>query len=204
MSKQAFDPNKFSFLLLQAIYRYTGLIDSGQHKKFKKMKFLSFLSILALCAITLFSSCNNDGDAARDAAVESVTTPPAGDAATPAPPTAEPPQNSSGVWHYTCPNGCEGGAGSAVACAKCGTTLAHNTAYHANAGDSGSPLIQNAGDAAVPQPITPAATPTPEPPQNAKGVWHYTCPSGCAGGAGSAVPCSKCGKTLAHNSAYHQ
>jgi len=46
------------------------------------------------------------------------------------PPTAEPAQNANGVWHYTCPNGCQGGGGSAVACGKCGATLAHNTAYH--------------------------------------------------------------------------
>lgn len=44
----------------------------------------------------------------------------------------------------------------------------------------------------------------PEPPQNAKGVWHYICSTGCAGGAGSAMPCKSCGKTLAHNQAYHQ
>jgi len=57
-----------------------------------------------------------------------------------------------------------------------------------------------AGDAAA----TPAATPTPaEPPQNADGVWHYTCSKGCAGGAGSAVPCATCGATLVHNQGYH-
>ena len=42
----------------------------------------------------------------------------------------EPAQNAAGVWHYTCSNGCDGGAGSATACAQCGNTLAHNTAYH--------------------------------------------------------------------------
>ena len=45
---------------------------------------------------------------------------------------------------------------------------------------------------------------SPEPPQNAKGVWHFTCPKGCEGGAGQAVACAKCGTTLAHNAAYHQ
>lgn len=44
---------------------------------------------------------------------------------------------------------------------------------------------------------------TVEPPQNAVGVWHYTCSKGCAGGAGSAVNCDTCGGLLAHNSAYH-
>ncbi len=42
----------------------------------------------------------------------------------------EPAQNASGVWHYTCSNGCSGGAGSATACSQCGSTLAHNQAYH--------------------------------------------------------------------------
>ena len=44
--------------------------------------------------------------------------------------TPEPPQNDAGIWHYTCSNGCSGGGGSAIACAQCGNTLAHNSAYH--------------------------------------------------------------------------
>ncbi len=48
-----------------------------------------------------------------------------------APPTAtEPAQNAAGVWHYTCSNGCAGGGAAAGPCATCGTTLAHNQAYH--------------------------------------------------------------------------
>lgn len=46
-------------------------------------------------------------------------------------------------------------------------------------------------------------TKTPEPAQNAAGVWHYTCSKGCAGGSGTASACSVCGGTLAHNAAYH-
>ena len=45
-------------------------------------------------------------------------------------PPTNPAQNANGVWHYTCSNGCAGGAGSAVACATCGTTLVHNAEYH--------------------------------------------------------------------------
>lgn len=41
-------------------------------------------------------------------------------------------QNAAGVFHYTCSNGCAGGAASAVACSTCGSTLVHNTAYHGN------------------------------------------------------------------------
>ena len=43
---------------------------------------------------------------------------------------ASPAQNALGVFHYTCTNGCNGGAGSAAKCNSCGSDLAHNTAYH--------------------------------------------------------------------------
>jgi hypothetical protein len=46
------------------------------------------------------------------------------------PNSTEPAQNAAGVWHYTCGAGCEGGAGSAGNCSKCGGALAHNAAYH--------------------------------------------------------------------------
>lgn len=42
----------------------------------------------------------------------------------------EPAQNMAGVYHYTCKNGCNGGAGSASKCISCGETLEHNQAYH--------------------------------------------------------------------------
>lgn len=53
---------------------------------------------------------------------------------TPAPTTnqIEPTQNALGVYHYTCTNGCAGGAGSAVNCVSCGTLLEHNSVYHNN------------------------------------------------------------------------
>jgi hypothetical protein len=106
----------------------------------------------------------------------------------------EPAQNAKGIWHYTCPKGCAGGAGAEQPCAKCSTKLVHNKAYH-----------ENTAPAAKTNAVLDAASqPKPEPAQNTKGVWHYTCLDGCAGGAGSAVPCAKCGKTLSHNAAYHQ
>jgi len=128
-------------------------------------------------------------------------------AASPAAPGAEPAQNSAGVWHYTCSNGCAGGAGAEGNCATCGNALAHNSTYHNNTG------------APTPTP-TPAPSPTttetatsnitfsgdpanPEPAQNAAGVGHYTCSAGCAGGAGAAGTCASCGGALAHNSGYH-
>ena len=92
---------------------------------------------------------------------------------------------TGGVKHYTCPNGHEG-SDSQGSCIVCGATLQHNQAWHN-------------------QPAQTPQTPTPggEPPQNAAGVWHYICPSGHDGGAGSAVACAECGTTLIHNTAYH-
>lgn len=145
----------------------------------------------------------------------------------PATPPAEPPQNAEGVWHYTCPDGHPGGSGSATPCAQCGKTLVHNQAYHNNANNATKSVV-NQQQVVRPGEVAPGSTitfdpsnpgsasstgttisppmttpPTPEPAQNAAGVWHYTCGNGCAGGAGSAIACTGCGTTLAHNTAYH-
>jgi hypothetical protein len=167
------------------------------------MKFSVFQ--ITFCALALcFIACKNEDKAVRDAARESL-----GVSAqeTPAIPTsnATPPSSApiNGVQHYTCPNNCAGsGAGEAGTCPVCGTAYVHNASYH----DQQQPQIippANADPAsgAVTPPITP---PTPEPAQNAAGVWHYTCANGCAGGAGAAGTCAKCGGALAHNTAYHQ
>ncbi len=44
--------------------------------------------------------------------------------------SSSPAQNAAGVFHYTCANGCYGGAGTASKCKSCGSDLAHNKAYH--------------------------------------------------------------------------
>jgi hypothetical protein len=106
-------------------------------------------------------------------------------------------QNTAGVWHYTCSNGCSGGAASAVNCTNCGSLLVHNQAYHGNASSNNN---SNSTQSPIPL-LNPSA---PVTGQNTAGVWHYTCSKGCAGGSGSAVICSTCGNTLAHNQAYHQ
>lgn len=109
------------------------------------------------------------------------------------------PSVNSAVKHYICSNNCEGSGGPAAGtCPVCGNAYVHNDAYHNNGGAT-TPTT-------APSPVpgtTPTATPTPEPAQNAAGVWHYTCGNGCAGGAGAAGSCSKCGGALAHNAAYH-
>ncbi len=121
--------------------------------------------------------------------------------ADPAASTGEPPQNAAGVWHYTCPNGHDGGGGSATACEVCGTTLVHNTVYHNTGAVDGQEGLTATPAATTPGEVAPPVT--AEPPQNADGVWHYTCPNGHDGGGGSATACSECGTTLVHNTAYH-
>lgn len=154
------------------------------------MKYFKILQVLLLCSFMALTACNDAKKeatpASSDGAVEMPTdmtnmTPP------PTSTTPEPAQNAEGIWHYTCGKGCAGGAGMAGNCTVCGGPLAHNQAYH--------------GAAASPAPAT--AAPAVDPPQNAAGVWHYTCGKGCAGGAGAAGTCTVCGGALAHNALYH-
>lgn len=163
-----------------------------------------FFLIFCILAATLLASCGDDGEKSTEVSLMSEEGN-SRDANLTAPTTkqavSEPAQNSAGVWHYICPKGCPGGGGSATPCPKCGTLLAHNQAYHGSVGNAGNtaPAINPASKNAV----APGAN-QPEPPQNAAGVWHYTCPNACAGGAGTAAICPKCGKQLEHNKAYHQ
>ena len=173
--------------------------------------------------LLIFIGCGGDSSTSTDSNPAPLTpaanTPDISTTTTPAAKPAEPAQNAAGVWHYTCPKGCAGGGGSATPCASCGATLAHNQAYHGtppvttglpttpppttNGKAPISPILTNpnAGQTTT-QPLTipPKAN---EPAQNAAGVWHYTCSAGCSGGAGSAIACASCGKTLVHNQAYH-
>ena len=140
------------------------------------------------------SSDSTTMDAGNETVNTQQTIPPTNMTAPTPPPTAEPAQNADGVWHYTCPNGCEGGAGAAGPCPGCGAQLTHNSAYHANVQTTTTnPAVD----------MQQAPPPTPEPAQNADGVWHYVCPNGCAGGAGAAGPCPNCGAQLTHNAQYH-
>jgi len=163
------------------------------------MKYFRILTIVLCSSVLFFYGCNNKSKTPKEdtvKSVEAVKTPITPEAAKATPALKEPAQNASGVWHYTCIIGCAGGSGSAVKCENCGNNLVHNTTYHAN----------NATQSSAPFATQSSATPpakTPEPAQNAAGVWHYTCVKGHAGGAGSAVACGSCGETLAHNKGYH-
>ncbi|GAA5221277.1 hypothetical protein GCM10025777_19070 [Membranihabitans marinus] len=119
-----------------------------------------------------------------------------------------------------CTNNCVGSGGPAAGnCPVCGTAYVHNDAYHTidqdiqNMQQQGNPSQSLSPGNLKPSVFNSPQTQTtirnqppkaPEPAQNAAGVWHYTCANGCAGGGGSAVACSTCGSTLAHNQAYHQ
>lgn len=176
------------------------------------MKYFTFL----LFAFTLLISCKSENtlrDNANTQITPNTTTAPSTTTPTTTPAPAA--VNVAGGAHYVCTKtGCTGtGAAAAGSCSVCSSTLAHNQAFHnqtatpgtANNASGGlSPLFNTGADAGTtPQTITPATATTPEPAQNANGVWHYTCSNGCAGGAGSAIACASCGSTLAHNTAYH-
>ena len=184
---------------------------------------MNFIKIVLPLVLFIFIGC---ADGAKDSEKESATTTTTSTdqapmVSQPPPPPAqrptEPPQNAAGVWHYTCAKGCAGGAGAAQPCAVCGDMLAHNKAYHDNADQNSnitvnssnsaatkiSPVITGPGATQIQQQQMPA-TRKVEPPQNAAGVWHFTCAQGCAGGSGDkSAKCAGCGGALAHNAAYH-
>lgn len=138
-------------------------------------------------------------------------------------PTTEPSGTPAGVEHYICPNGHVGFGGPGEgSCSQCQAVLVHNDAFHNSPVDGSAPLsapaavsseqiipqpsgaipsvFQNSGGVAAP---SVGAAPSIEPAQNGLGVWHYICPAGHAGGAGSETACAECGQTLVHNAAYH-
>ena len=69
-----------------------------------------------------YHTTSNTTSNSNQSAIPYANTPPAA--------TAEPSRNASGVWHYTCPQGCDGGSGTTGNCNSCGNALAHNAAYH--------------------------------------------------------------------------
>ena len=158
------------------------------------MKLSKFLILLVFSSVVSFYGCKDESkEPVTDTPTQQNTDPqPIDFNKTPSQTTAQSGQNAQGVYHYTCNNGCAGGAAAAGNCGTCGNKLAHNQAYHSNQNDTtntADPFNQN--------------TTTTNSGQNAAGVWHYTCSNGCAGGAGAAGNCGSCGNALAHNQAYH-
>lgn len=170
-----------------------------------------FKLLLCVISVAIFA-CGGGDSSVRDSARESI----GGNQPTLSAPTTNPATMTASapggsVMHYICPKNCEGSGGAgAGTCPVCGSEYIHNQAFHAaqsaptTEGGTTTATFQG-GTGATPTPDPTSITPpTPEPAQNAAGVWHYTCAKGCAGGAGSAVACATCGATLTHNTAYHQ
>jgi hypothetical protein len=165
----------------------------------------SSVSKLCACLVILMAfACGEKSSTVRDSARESLGVNENLSTTTAPPPSATIPTGASGVMHYTCPNNCEGSGGAAAgSCPVCGTAYEHNQAFHNQTQQPTEKMTFPGQTTTVPADgSTPP--PTPEPAQNASGVWHYTCANGCAGGAGGAGTCASCGGALAHNAAYHQ
>jgi hypothetical protein len=104
--------------------------------------------------------------------------------------------------HYKCTTaGCNGTGDAQGKCPVCGAELVHNQAFHS--ATPTAPGTSPANPVQINPTNSPAATATPPSAQNAKGVYHYTCPKGHEGGAALAGNCAKCGEALTHNQAYH-
>lgn len=104
------------------------------------------------------------------------------------------------VKHYICDNNCENSGGDIAGnCPTCNTPYTHNQAWHDKDFLKSGPLNVPKDESIRTDPTTP----TQSPARNAKGVYHYTCSNGCAGGGASASECRVCGNTLVHNTAYH-
>ena len=162
------------------------------------MKYFKLLTLLLFSAVVAFYGCKDETTATPEKAdPQPLIFDNSSNTSNNTNTTAEPVMNTQSGYHYTCPSGCAGGAASAGNCATCGGELAHNSAYHNNTSTNNT---QTADPIFNPTPPSPASSQTGP---NAAGVYHYTCPSGCAGGAASAGNCGNCGGELAHNSAYH-
>lgn len=178
---------------------------------------LKSIITVSLPALFLFFSCNSS-DANKEQIQQPVSsesstspetpsvieTPTQADAiqiqpqATPQPSAS--PVAAGSVFHYICPNKCVGGGSEGQGkCPVCKTDLVHNDAFH----NQPAQQPQNNQIQLNSQTQTPPA-PAQEAPQNAKGVWHYICPKGCAGGGGQSIACTNCGTQMEHNQKYHE
>jgi len=103
------------------------------------------------------------------------------------------------VDHYTCPKGHKG-ADKKGTCSECSSVLVHNAAFHGNSLTIPTPTLKDPFSAGSTAPGNNKTSPA----QNAYGDFHYTCPNGHSGGAGSATNCTTCDTKLVHNQLYHK
>lgn len=97
--------------------------------------------------------------------------------------------------HYICKNGHKGSDKQGV-CPECKVAYTHNQAFH------GLAIPKN--DIKDPFQSTTSPNTASSPAQNAYGDYHYICPNGHSGGAGSAGNCTTCEAKLTHNQLYHK
>lgn len=175
------------------------------------MKFSLFLFSALIGLFITVSSCSSKKE--DPAAVTLTDSIPDGAMVSPDASAARMASSTTGEAHYKCPKNCEGGTGSAKGpCPVCGAEMTHNQAFHAQASTPGAspetpikvdPINSTGANTISAGQPTPQTMPA-EPAQNAKGVWHFTCAKGCAGGAGAQGTCATCGGPLSHNQVYHQ
>lgn len=101
----------------------------------------------------------------------------------------------SKIAHYLCPNGHEG-ADQQGKCLECNAVLVHNQAYHG----------LNIPKDGIKDPFSNSnnKNTASSPAQNKYGDYHYICPNGHPGGAGTAIECLACNTKLVHNQNYHK
>lgn len=166
------------------------------------MKLSHFFLLALVSTMMTVVACKDNKDAATTeggTAQDSITSPEGTMTADPA--IAATPASGGTEAHYKCTKaGCTGTGAAQGKCPVCGTDLAHNQAFHAQA--AGAPGSSPVNPVQVNPTGGTTATPTPPSAQNAKGEYHYTCAKGHAGAA-SAGNCGTCGEPLAHNQAYH-
>lgn len=162
------------------------------------MKLSSLFLFALISTIISITACKDTkGDATTET---STTTMPEGANGNPALSTGA---SASGEKHYTCPTAdCTGSGDAQGKCPVCGAELVHNQAFHNQA--PGAPGSSPDNAVQVNPTNSTATTTTPPSAQNAKGVYHFSCPKGHEGGSASAANCPKCGEAMTHNQAYHE
>lgn len=164
------------------------------------MKLSHVLFFALISTVISFTACK---DNKTDASTETPTTTSPVGADGQQPGTLSTGATGSTEAHFKCPTaGCTGTGEAQGKCSVCGAELVHNQAFHNEA--PGAPGSSPANPVQVNPNNSPAATTAPQAAQNAKGVYHYTCPKGHEGGAAAAGNCAKCGEALTHNKAFHE
>ncbi len=104
-------------------------------------------------------------------------------------------EGSKKIEHYICKNGHKGSDQQGI-CPECNVAYTHNQAFHG--------LSIPTNTLKDPFQSAPNSNQTTAPAQNAYGVYHYVCPNGHPGGAGTAANCTGCNAKLVHNQGYHK